>query len=132
MPWDKPFLTTIFFTVGDSTKKTSTAFRTEVEKFPLAYYEVSETPSNASPTYTVGWEYSVDGDNWETLFSAASQNSGSSAIVDLAAVANKPDGAPYLRAFATPSQALAGGQSAQVDIRHSWWVSEDQTGTRTL
>lgn len=132
MPWDKPFRTTISFAVNDSAKKTSTGFKTEVKKFPLVYYSVVETPTNAAASFTVGWEYSVDGENWETLFSVASQNSGDSAIVDLSTVANKPDGAPYLRLFATPSQAIGPGQSSDVVTDYSWWIDEGQTGVKGL
>lgn len=136
MPWDKPaFSTAISFTVGDSSKKIGTTFRCEVEKFPIAYFDLTEIPTGATPTYTVGWEYSLDGENWELLYQAAGQNNGDSDIIDLSSEpSSKPSGAPYLRTFATPSVAVGGGQSGDVVFKHAWWVQdiENSSGARVV
>jgi hypothetical protein len=134
MPWDKPkFSNAANFTTGDSEKKIAVTYRMEVEKFPVASFDLTEIPTDASPTYTIGWEYSIDGDNWELLYQVTGQNNGATDIVDLSSEpSSKPSGAPYLRAFATPSGALGAAQSADVVFKHSWWVEEEQTGARVI
>ena len=66
MPWDPQSETIAISVSAAAAKVVGKTYRTEVEKFPLAYYKVTEDIPDAK-TYTVGWEYSVDGTNWVAL-----------------------------------------------------------------
>ena len=136
MPWDNQHSNTnnILFITGDSAKKTSTVFETRIDKFPLALWRVEEAPTSGTTTYTVGFEYSIDNENWVTLYSISGRNNGSQLVVDLSNINNKPDGAIYLRGFATPNQAIPSLNAGSVVFQYSWWVdnTENSYGVRAV
>lgn len=130
MPWDIQ-TDSISLAATDDSKTIGKTFRTEVEKFPLAYRSLTET---GSTTYTVGFEYSMDNENWTALQSTASLVSGSTSFNDLSDETNKPAGAGYFRSFITPSAILGLGESATVSLTFAWWVEdiENSSGARVI
>ena len=137
MPWDIPKTdeTIAVQFKGSGTRDYGPTYRTEVEKFPLAYYEFDRTAGTL--TYSIGWEYSVDNENWVYLFEVSGLDgvTDRSGIVDLSQVSAKPSGAKYFRAYFSPDGAMGGGDTVQtVELRHAWWVDdiENSSGAKVI
>jgi len=134
MPWDIPKtdeLISVQFK-GNGARDYGFTYRTEVEKFPLAYYEFART--GGSLTYSIGWEYSVDNENWVDLFEVSGV-SAATGIADLSQVSGKPSGAKYFRAYFSPDGNMGGGDGVQtLEVRHAWWVDdiENSSGARVI
>lgn len=130
MAWDIQ-TETISLAASAAGKNIGNTYRTEVEKFPLVYYALTET---GAPTYTVGFEWSVDGVNWTTLQSTGSLTTGATRYNDLSDEASQPSGAKYIRTYVTPSATLSIGESASVEMVLSWWIDdvENSSGARIV
>tara|TARA_R110002012_G_scaffold203683_3_gene373083 strand:+ start:461 stop:775 length:315 start_codon:yes stop_codon:yes gene_type:complete len=95
----------------------------ETEKFPVAYWSVTENAD--SETFTINWSYSVDNVNFVTLKEHTGKVNGNNGIEDLAAQSGKPSGSKFLKVTVTPSGTLTGGETCTTTIKMTWWI-EDQ------
>jgi len=134
MPWDIPKTneTIAVQFKGSGGRDYGPTYRTEVEKFPLAYYEFSRTAG--SLTYSLGWQYSVDNENWVDLFEVSGV-SNVIGVTDLSQVSAKPSGAKYFRGYFSPDGAMGGADSIQtLELRHAWWVDdiENSSGAKVI
>ena len=134
MPWDIPKTDESIFIQfkGNGTRDYGPTYRTEVEKFPLAYYEFTRTAG--SLTYSIGWQYSVDNENWVDLFEVSGV-SNVIGVTDLRQVSEKPSGAKYFRGYFSPDGAMGGGDGVQLlELRHAWWVDdiENSSGAKVI
>tara|TARA_Y100000004_G_C8833716_1_gene377318 strand:+ start:145 stop:537 length:393 start_codon:yes stop_codon:yes gene_type:complete len=130
MPWETQ-TDSISLAASEVNKKVGKTFRTEVEKFPIAYRSLVEA---GAKTYTIGFEYSMDNENWSALQSTGSLTTGSVSFNDLSDESSKPTGAAYFRSFMTPSATLSIGESAVANFTFAWWVDDSNvsSGARSI